>query len=88
LDTASAVGGDCLDNCESELFAIATSGLYSGSPGQPKLLDVNTRAEAQRLAEVYTSRTAVQSFYEGLVQHAEDNIRREQMEWESEEVDE
>jgi hypothetical protein len=88
LDAAAAVGGDCLDNCKSELSAIATIGLYSESPGQPKLRDVNTRAEAQRLAEAYTSRTAVQSFYEGLVQHAEDNIRREQMEWESEEVDE
>jgi len=88
LEAASHVSDDCLQRTKAKVFGLAISGVYSGRPGQPAPRHVSDKAEASQLVEQYTDRPAVRDFYQELVHHAEGSIKRELLDWESEEDDE
>lgn len=88
LNTAIAIDTGCLQRVESELFGLAISGVFGGSPGQPAPRHVADKAEALRLTQTYSGQAAPRRFYEGLVKHAESSIQRDMLDWESEEDDE
>lgn len=88
LDAAARCGSDCLQHASSELYAVAVSGIYSGSPGQPAPRHLSDKTEAQRLAVVYNARPPVRDFYISLVGHAEGSIKRELQQWDEEGDDE
>jgi len=72
---ASQCGSECLDDTKGELFALAASGVYSGTPGQPAPRHVQDRKDASALVELYTANEPVRDFYAALVAHADANMR-------------
>src|SRR5262249_27221885 len=84
LEAAAAVGSECHARTASELYALAIGGLFTGTPGQPAPRYLSDKKEAQRLAARFKSRPAVRAFYESLVSHAENSIRRDLDEFEEE----
>ncbi len=50
LVAANSCGTECLQDTRSELFSLAVSGVYSGTPGQPMPRHLNDKSEAERLA--------------------------------------
>ena len=75
LVAANNGGAECLQNTRGELFSLAASGVYSGTPGQPMPRHLHDKAEAERLAQSYAANEPVRDFYRSLVAHAEGNIR-------------
>ena len=82
LAAANKCGVECLRYTKSELCALATSGIYSGTPGQPAPRHVHEKAEAERLANVYASNDPVHEFYRSLIVLAEANMRIDVDIWE------
>lgn len=81
LEAASLLGDDCLQNVRSELFGVAIGGVLSGTPGQPTPRHVAQKSAAAMLADRFNDRPVVTSFYQALVQHADESIRREMAEF-------
>jgi hypothetical protein len=75
LVAASQCGSECLDHTKGELFALAASGVYSGTPGQPAPRHVQDRKDASALVELYAANEPVRDFYAALVAHADANMR-------------
>ena len=82
LAAANRGGAECLRDTKSELWALATSGIYSGTPGEPAPRHVHEKAEAERLANVYASNDPVREFYRSLIVLAEANMRIDADLWE------
>jgi hypothetical protein len=72
---ASQCSSECLDDTKGELFALAASGVYSGTPGQPAPRHVQDRKDASALVDVYAANERVRDFYAALVAHADANMR-------------
>jgi hypothetical protein len=83
IAAASRCGSECLDDTKGELFALAGSGVYSGTPGEPAPRHVQDKEEASRLAELYAANEPVRSFYEALVAHAEGSMRMDVELWDA-----
>lgn len=88
LDAASAVSSDCKRITESELYALAISGVYSGTPGMPAPRHLEDRRRAQELAEQFSDRPLLVDFYTGLIRHANECIERERLDWETQGIEE
>ena len=84
LGAASRCSSDCLARAKSELFVLANSGVYSGTPGQPAPRHVQDRQEARNLVTLYEQNEPVRGFYEDLVEIAEGSMRRDIELWEEE----
>ena len=85
LEAAAAKGDDCLRRSKSELYGVAVSGTYERTPGQPAQRHVSDKQSASAMAEQFRERTPVREFFEELVRHAEESIRRELAEFDEEE---
>ena len=84
LGAASRHGSDCLANARSELFVLANSGVYGGTPGEPAPRHVHDRQEASKLVERYQQNGLVKGFYQDLVEIAVGSMRRDIEIWEEE----
>ena len=84
LSAASQYGSDCLANAKSELFVLANSGVYSGTPGQPAPRHVQGRQEASRLVKLYQQNGPARGFYQDLVEDAEGRMLWDIELWEEE----
>ena len=87
LDVASQCGSDCLAEARNELFALAVSGVYRGTPGEPAPRHVQDRQEASVLVNLYEKNEPVRVFYQDLVEHAVKSMRLDVETW-AEEDDE
>jgi len=72
---AHRCGPECLENTKSELFAVAGSGVYSGTPGQPAPRHVKDRDDAMGLIDRYANNEPVRAFYAAVAAHAESSMR-------------
>ena len=84
LGAASQYGSDCLVNARSELFVLANSGVYMGTPGEPAPRHVQDRQEAIELAKLYQQNGPVKGFYQDLVEDAAGKMRLDIELWEEE----
>ena len=84
LDAASQCGSDCLGEARNELYALAVSGVYSGTPGEPAPRHVQDHREASTLVKLYEKNEPVRGFYQTLVEHAERRMRLDVEIWEEE----
>ena len=84
LSAASQYGSDCLAYAKSELFVLANSGVYMGTPGEPAPRHVQDCQEASKLVERYQQNGPVKGFYQDLVEIAEGRMRRDIEIWEEE----
>ena len=84
LQAAANSSDECLKRAGSELYGLATTGMYSSLPGEPAPRHLNMKAEAAKLAEQYSNVAAVFEFYMDLVRHAEHSIKREMDMWDEE----
>ncbi len=75
LGSANQCGSDCLAEARSGLFALAISGVYSGTPGQPSPRHVQDHQKASVLLKLYEKNEPVRRFYQDLVEHAESSMR-------------
>lgn len=80
IQRAHAVGEDCLQKVESNLFASAASGVRAGTPGEPMPQDVELRDRASSTAREFVVGSPEHSFYEKLARHADQEIRRHLLE--------
>ena len=84
LGAASRCGSECLAYARSELFVLASGGVYMGTPGEPAPRHVQDRQEASKLVELYEQNEPVRVFYQDLVEIAEGSMRRDIEIWEEE----
>jgi hypothetical protein len=84
LVAANNFGDECLQDVRGELFSLAGSGVYSGTPGQPAPRHVQDKKEAERFAEAYSGKAPVQDFYRSLVARAEAHMRFDVALWDEE----
>jgi hypothetical protein len=85
LDAASGIGPECLRFTRSELYALAISGVYTGSPGKPAPRHLSDKARAAAAAESLKTCPVAKEFYDTLVRSAEESIKRDTIEFEDEE---
>ena len=88
LGAASRCNPDCLANARNELFVLASSGVYSGTLGQPAPRHMQDRQEASKLVKQYEQNEPGRDFYQALVEIAEGSMRLDIEMWEEEEDDE
>ena len=84
LGAASRCNPDCLADARNELFVLASSGVYGGTPGQPAPRHVQDRQEASKLVKQYEQNEPARDFYQALVEIAEGSMRRDIEMWEEE----
>ena len=84
LVAANKCGAECLQETKGELFSLAASGVFSGTPGQPAPRHLSDKAEAERLAEAYAANEPVRDFFRSLLGHAESSIRFDVALWDEE----
>ena len=84
VGAASRYGSDCLANARSELFVLANSGVYMGTPGKPAPRHVQDLQEASKLVKLYEQNEPVRDFYQALVEIAEGSMRLDIEMWEEE----
>jgi hypothetical protein len=75
VSAANRCGQECLNDTKGELFAVAASGVYSGTPGQPAPRHVQDRDDATRMVERYANNEPVRAFYAAVAGHAESSMR-------------
>ena len=66
------------------MFVLASSGVYSGTPGQPAPRHVQDRQEASKLVKQYEQNEPARDFYQALVEIAEGRMRLDIEMWEEE----
>jgi hypothetical protein len=83
IAAASRCSSECLDDTKGEFFALAGSGVYSGTPGEPAPRHVQDKKDASKLAELYAANEPVRNFYETLIAHAESSMRMDVELWDA-----
>ncbi len=84
LEAGERHGSACYESVAGALCRLAIGGVYSGGTKGPSPRLLNDKAEAARLAAFYANSLPVRQFYEDLVRHAEDSIKREAEQFEEE----
>jgi hypothetical protein len=75
LERAKAAGDTVYREVRGNLFSLAISGEYHGTPGKPMPRHVSMRESAEELADLADLPTAARDFYASLARHAERSIR-------------
>jgi hypothetical protein len=87
LSAANKRGPEYLRSAKGELHHLATSGMYTSTPGEPAPRHLHQRDRGRELAGTYSGSPAG-DFYTELVTSAEENLRRDKQRWEEEGEDE
>ena len=84
LEQAYDLGDDCYKTVTLDLLNSVTSGVRSGTPGQPFSDDVALKEQAAAVARQLVAESPPHRFYEFLAKHAQDTIKFWEKRWEEE----
>lgn len=82
LNRCASFDADLVQSASSRLYSAATSGMYSGTPGEPMPRDVSTLARATEVLAGLSRISAAWTLYDWIRGHAQGNIERARREGE------
>lgn len=86
IEKSVLCGSECRRRTEGELFGAAISGVFSGTPGEPAPRHLSDKENAIRMRELYRGKPETMEFYNSLVRHADESIRRDVSDFDDEEA--
>lgn len=82
LERCAQFDRDLVDQVSQRLYAAATSGMYSGMPGEPMPRDLETRDLAKAILDRLSPMSPAWELYDWICDHADRNIERARREGE------
>ncbi|MBP7705035.1 MAG: restriction endonuclease [Caulobacter sp.] len=82
LNRCATFDADLVESASSRLYGAATSGMYSGVPGEPMPRDLSTLERTNAILSGLSRMSAAWTLYDGIRKHAQSNIERSRREGE------